>query len=114
MKQGRPNRIAFIYATQYFGDISPDIELITDYIISFQQTTTEGKKILENFDAMKHQVKQIRMLPKYHAMIAGKSGNPLIVYDTEGKKEIYYDGTPFKGIIFPSISQHSAPKTEGI
>lgn len=114
MKQGRPNRVAFVYATQYFGDISPDIELITDYIISFQQTTTEGKKILENFDAMRHQVKLIRMLPKYHAMIAGKSGNPLIVYDTEGKKEMYDDGTPFKGIIFPSVSQHSAPKKEGI
>jgi len=114
MKQGRPNRMAFVYATQYFGDISPDIELITDYIISFQQTATEGKKILQNFDAMRHQVKSIRMLTKYHAIIAGKSGNPLIVYDTEGKKEIYEDGTPFKGIIFPSVSQHSAPKSEGI
>ena len=63
---------------------------------------------------MKHQAKSIKMLPKYHAIIAGKSGNPLVIYDTEGNKEICEDGTPLKGIIFPSVSQHSAPKKEGI
>src|SRR3990167_9589730 len=107
-KEGRPNRIALIYATQYFGDISEDIELNTDYIVSFQQTKALGKKILQNFDGLNIMLDSIHKLPKYHPIVAGKAGSPLVVYDTEGNREIVEDGTPFKGKIFPSVSQHSA------
>ena len=113
-KEGRPNRIALIYATQYFGDISEDIELNTDYIVSFQQTKALGKKILQNFDGLNIMLDSIHKLPKYHAIVAGKAGSPLVVYDTEGNREIVEDGTPFKGKIFPSVSQHSAPKSAGL
>ena len=113
-KEARPNRIGIVYATQFFGQIQGDLELITDYVISFQQTKEMGTKILENFDGMKSLTKQIRTLPKFHAIVAAKAGESLVVYDTEGKREVIDDGTPFKGMVFPPVSQHSAPKREGI
>ena len=54
------------------------------------------------------------MLPKFNAIVSAKAGESLVVYDTEGRREVIDDGTPFKGIIFPPVSQHSAPKSEGI
>ena len=63
---------------------------------------------------MKHQEKDIMLLKKFNAVISAKAGYPLVVYDTEGNKEIIDDGSPLKGLIFPSVSQHSAPKAEGI
>src|SRR3990167_7449500 len=114
IKESRPNRTGYVYATQYFGDIPDDIQLLTDYVITFAQNKAEGAKILENFEAMKHQIKAVNKLKKYEAIVAGKSGNPLVVYDTEGRREVVDDGTPFKGTVFPPVSQHSAPKSEGI
>lgn len=113
-KESRPSRIGIVYATQYFGDIPEDIELVTDYIVSFQQTKAQGKKILENFSGLKAMINVINLLPKYHAIVAGKAGSPLVIYDTEGNREIIEDGSSFKGKIFPSVSQHSAPKSQGI
>lgn len=114
MAMGRPNRVGYVYATQFFGDIPEDIELNTDYIISFQQTKMMGKAILENFDSLKSHIDLIRKLPKMNAIVAGKVGEPLVVYDTEGNREVIDDGTPFKGTIFPPVSQHSPPKSHGI
>ena len=114
IKESRPNRTGYVYATQYFGDIPDDLQLLTDYVITFAQNKAEGAKILENFDAMKHMIKSVSKLKKYEAIVAGKSGNPLVTYDTEGRREVVDDGTPYRGTVFPPVSQHSAPKAEGI
>ena len=114
LKEARPNRIGIVYATQYFGQIPQDIELNTDYIISFQQTKEMGKRILDNFDGLKSMITQIVRLPKFQAIVAAKVGESLVVYDTAGKRTLTDDGTPFKGLVFPPVSQHSPPKQEGI
>lgn len=110
-KEARNNRMGIAYATQDTGDITRDIWITTDYVVSFQQMSTQALEIANNYDFLKHQQKDLIKLKKYEAMIAGKL---LVTYDTEGNREEIDDGTPFKGIIFPSVSQHSAPKTEGI
>jgi len=110
-KEARNNRMGIVYATQDTGDITRDIWITTDYVISFQQMSTQASEISQNYDLMKHQQKDLVKLKKYEAMIAGKL---LVTYDTEGNRTEIDDGTPFKGMIFPSVSQHSAPKTEGI
>lgn len=113
-KEGRYNRIGVAYATQWIGDIPEPIKLNTDYVVAFQQNSEEAKEIASNFDFLRHEEKDIVLLKKFHAVVAGKAGSKLVVYDTEGNKEIIDDGTPFRGLIFPSVSQHSAPKEEGI
>lgn len=110
-KEARNNRMGIVYATQYFGDIPEDIHLTTDYCISFAQSESKASEISKNYDLMSHQQKDLIKLKRYEAMIAGKL---LVTYDTEGNREEIDDGTPFKGIIFPSVSQHSAPKEEGL
>ena len=113
-REGRFNRLGVIYATQWIGDLPEPIKLNTDYVIAFQQNSDEANEIAKNFDFMKHQEKDIMLLKKFNAVISAKAGSQLTVYDTEGNKEIIDDGTPLKGLIFPSVSQHSAPKEEGI
>ena len=110
-KEARNNRMVITYATQDTGDITRDIWITTDYVVSFQQMSTQASEIANNYDFLKHQQKDLIKLKKYEAMIAGRL---LVTYDTEGNREEIDDGTPFKGIIFHSVSQHSAPKTEGI
>lgn len=110
-KEARNNRMGVVYATQDTGDITRDIWITTDYVVSFQQMSTQASEIANNYDFLKHQQKDLIKLKKYEAIISGKL---LITYDTEGNRQEIDDGTPFKGIIFPSVSQHSAPKTEGI
>ena len=112
MKEGRPNRMSYVYATQYFGDIPSDIFTVTDYIISFGQTKEQSQNIMGDFDAKNYQIKNIPKLKKFEAVVAGKAGNILVVYDTEGNREVVDDGTPFKGTVFPPVSRHSAPKTD--
>ncbi|MBI5803362.1 hypothetical protein HY448_01610 [Candidatus Pacearchaeota archaeon] len=110
-KEARNNRMGIVYATQDTGDITRDIWITTDYVMSFKQMSTQASEIANNYDLMKYQQKDLIKLKKYEAMIAGKL---LVTYDAEGNREEIDDGTPFKGIIFPSVSQHSAPKAEGI
>lgn len=113
-KEARFNRMGIIYAVQYVNDVSESIHLTTDYVISFQQNYDEALKFSKNFNMMEHQKKDLVNLGQYECYIAADAGKPLVVYDTEGRKETITDGTPFKGMIFPSVSQHSAPKEEGI
>lgn len=109
-KQGRFQRIGIVYATQYVGSIPKDIWLTTDYVISFAQNSDEAKYICSNYDILKHKEKELVKLPRFHCMIGGDN---LVVYHTDGRRQVIEGAETFQGHMLPSVSQHSAPKKVG-
>lgn len=110
-KEARNHRMGIVYTTQDVEDVGRKIWITTDYVVSFQQPSEQAAEIASNYNFFKHQQKDLLKLQKFQAIIAG---NELVVYDTEGNRDVVEDGSPFRGMIFPSVSQHSAPKEEGI
>lgn len=106
-RDARNVRQGIVYNTQHADSIPDVVYSATDYVIAFRQIESQAKKIAGSYDYLKHQQRDLVKLKRYECIIAGEE---IVTYDTEGKMEKLDDGTPFKGIIFPSVSQHSAPK----
>jgi len=108
VREGRPARIGFAYASQNIDKVPDDIKLNTNYVFAFRQKKVQANLISRDFDLLNYKEKELIRLGKFECLGIGK----LVTYGIDGEREVVTD-EPIKMTILPSVSMHQAPKITG-
>jgi len=108
VREGGPNRIGTILATQKFSELPAVIRDNSTHLIIFKNPG-EAAMIAKQYNLGKHIADQITDLAK-HQCIAYTTDH-YVVYDSHGKRRRSRLNEVFVGRTLPPYSQHKRPKT---
>jgi len=108
--EGRPSRIATVWATQNYVKVRDKIRTNTRYLISFRLNTDEEvKTIMRDFSLTESQAESIKKLDKERFECVAITSEYFTTYDLKTGEKSQISGF-IRGYSIPSLSMHKQPE----